>query len=219
MAAKIVVTGFEPWSHGIENPTLQVLDQLHAANDIDGELTLVRLPVESDRITEITSRTLDEAKPDLWISLGLAAGLSVIAVERIAANVMDFPVPDNVGVQHGGEPVFSDGPAAHMATLPVKLIAEKLREDGIPAKISNSPSTYLCNQMMYTVLHLIEKKNMKTRAGFIHVPAHPRLAALQQYPLVEMPSMSVDLMARAVKNAIRISLGADQDSQEPAFNY
>lgn len=219
MTARIVVTGFEPWSHGIENPTLQVLDQLHAANDIDGELTLVRLPVESDRLADITSKTLDEVKPDLWISLGLAAGLSVIAVERIAANVMDFPVPDNVGVQHGGEPVFSDGPAAHMATLPVKLIAEQLREGGIPVKISNSPSTYLCNQMMYTVLHLIAKKGMKTRAGFIHVPAHPRLAALQTYPLTEMPSMSVELMAAAVKNAIRISLDATEDSKTPVFSY
>lgn len=219
MTAKIVVTGFEPWSHGIENPTLQVLDQLHAANDIDGELTLVRLPVESDRLAGITSKTLDEVKPDLWISLGLAAGLSVIAVERIAANVMDFPVPDNVGVQHGGEPVFSDGPAAHMATLPVKLIAEQLREGGIPVKISNSPSTYLCNQMMYTVLHLIAKKGMQTRAGFIHVPAHPRLAALQTYPLTEMPSMSVELMAAAVKNAIRISLGTTEDSKTPVFSY
>ncbi|HTN97104.1 MAG TPA: hypothetical protein VL101_09005 [Nordella sp.] len=219
MTAKIVVTGFEPWSHGIENPTLQVLDQLHAANDIGGELTLVRLPVESDRLADITAKTLDEVKPDLWISLGLAAGLSVIAVERIAANVMDFPVPDNVGVQHGGEPVFSDGPAAHMATLPVKLIAEQLREGGIPAKISNSPSTYLCNQMMYTVLHLIAKKGMQTRAGFIHVPAHPRLAALQTYPLTEMPSMSVELMSAAVKNAIRISLGATEDSRTPVFSY
>lgn len=219
MTAKIVVTGFEPWEHGIENPTLQVLDHLHAANDIDGELTLVRLPVESDRIADITSKTLDEVKPDLWISLGLAAGLSVIAVERIAANVMDFPVPDNVGVQHGGEPVFTDGPAAHMATLPVKLITEQLREGGIPAKISNSPSTYLCNQMMYTVLHLIAKKGMKTRAGFIHVPAHPRLAALQRYPLTEMPSMSVELMAQAVKSAISISIRTTQDSRAPVFNY
>lgn len=219
MTAKIVVTGFEPWAHGAENPTLEVLAQLDGANDIEGDLTLVRLPVDSNKLAAITSETLDKVKPDLWFSLGLAPGLSVIAVERIAANVMDFPVPDNVGTQHGGAPVFADGPAAHLATLPVKLIAEELRKGGIPAKISNSPSTYLCNQMMYTVLHLIEKKGLKTRAGFIHVPAHPRLAAQQDYPLVEMPSMSVELMAAAVKNAIRISLGATKDSQAPAFNY
>ncbi len=219
MSVKIVVTGFEPWEHGAENPTLEVLKQLDGANDIGGDLTLVRLPVDSDRLADITSKTLDEVRPDLWISLGLAPGLAVVAIERIAANVMDFPVPDNVGTQYGGKPVFEDGPAAHMATLPVKLIAEQLRAGGIPAKISNSPSTYLCNQMMYTALYLIAKKRMKVRAGFIHVPAHPALAALQKYPLVEMPSMSIELMTAAVKNAIRISLSDTKDSPKPAFNY
>jgi len=207
-AARIVVTGFEPWDTHAENPTLEILDRLRLANDVEGDLTLIRLPVDSARIAGITSKTLDEVKPDLWISLGLAAGLAVIAIERIAANVMDFSVPDNAGTQHRGEPVFADGPAAHMATLPVKLIAEKLRDSGIPAKISDSASTYLCNQMMYTVLHLVAKKGMKTRAGFIHVPAHPRLAALRRHPLDEMPSMSVELMTDAVKNAIRLSLEA-----------
>ena len=89
MAAKIVVTGFEPWEHGAANPTLEVLKQLDSANDIGGDLTLVRLPVDSNRIGEITSRTLDEVRPDLWISLGLAPGLAVVAIERITANVMD----------------------------------------------------------------------------------------------------------------------------------
>jgi pyroglutamyl-peptidase len=219
MSAKIVVTGFEPWAHGAENPTLEVLSHLETANDVEGELTLVRLPVDSNKLADITSKTLDEVKPDLWFSLGLAPGLAVIAVERIAANVMDFPIPDNVGTQHGGEPVFADGPAAHMATVPVKLIAEHLRRNGIPTKISNSPSTYLCNQMMYTVLHLIAKKGMTTRAGFIHVPAHPRLAAMQDYPLVEMPSMSTELMAKAVKNAIGAALTSAKDSRAPSFNY
>jgi len=219
MAAKIVVTGFEPWAHGAENPTLDILDQLRAASDIGGDLTTVRLPVDSNRLAGITGEILDKIRPDLWISLGLAPGLSVIAVERIAANVMDFPVADNVGTQHGGRPVFEDGPAAHLATLPVKTIAKQLRESGVPTKVSNSPSTYLCNQMMYTVLHLIEKKGLSTRAGFIHVPAHPGFVARQSYPFVEMPSMSVELMTTAVKSAIRISLTVDHDLHEPAFNY
>lgn len=205
-SARIVVTGFEPWGPNAENPTLEILDLLKA-DDVEGDLTLLRLPVDSSKIAGIAAKTLEEVQPDLWISLGLAAGLAVVAVERIAANVMDFAIPDKAGNHHRGEAVFADGPAAHMATLPVELIVSHLRESGIPAKISNSASTYLCNQMMYTVLHLIAKKGMKTGAGFIHVPAHPRLAALQQYPLADMPSMSVELMAQAVRKAIRISLG------------
>jgi oligopeptide/dipeptide ABC transporter ATP-binding protein len=90
---------FEPFAHGSENPTLEVLAQLQRANDIEGDLTTIQLPVDSERISAITSENLDTLRPDLWISLGLAPGLAVIAVERIAANVMDFPIPDNVGVQ------------------------------------------------------------------------------------------------------------------------
>ena len=221
MTAKpsIVVTGFEAFAHGTENPTLDVLAQLRAANDINGELTTLALPVDSARLAQLVGSKLDELKPDVWISLGLAAGLAVVAVERIAANVMDFPIPDNVGVQHGGLPVFATGPAAHLATIPVKSIASALRAAGIPAKISNSPSTYLCNQMMYTVLHLVAAKGLPTRAGFIHVPAHPAYVARQIYPHVEMPSMSIDLMTAAIKTAISTTLAVEHDHGEPAFNY
>lgn len=216
---RIVITGFEPFAHGSENPTLSVLDQLKGANDIGGDLTTLPLPVDADALAGIVSAKLDELKPNLWISLGVSPGLSVIAVERLAANVMDFPIPDNVGKQYGGEPVFENAPPAYFATLPVKTIATTLRANGIPAKVSNSPSTYLCNQMMYTILHLISQKGMQTKAGFIHVPAHPGFVAQQEYPFVEMPSMSIELMTTAVKNAVRIALSTGADSREPGFNY
>ena len=216
---RIVITGFEPFAHGTENPTLEVLAQLRSTNDMPGDLTTIQLPVDSDKLAEIVAERLDSLKPDIWISLGVAPGLAVIAVERIAANVMDFPIPDNVGKQYGGEPVFAHGPAAQMATLPVKAIAAALRKSGIPAKVSNSPSTYLCNQMMYTVLQLIAEKGMKTRAGFIHVPAHPALVAQQVYPFVEMPSMSVEMMSDAVKRAVHTTLHTESDTLVPTFNY
>jgi pyroglutamyl-peptidase len=216
---KIVVTGFEPYAHGSENPTLEVLAQLRRSNDIEGELNTVQMPVDSGKLAEVTSAKLDELQPDIWISLGVAPGLAVVAVERIAANVMDFPIPDNVGIQYGGAHVFEGAPAGRFATLPVKSIASELRAAGIPAKVSNSPSTYLCNQMMYTVLHLVDEKNMATRAGFIHVPAHPSFVAKQDYPLVEMPSMSVELMTDAVKKAIRTAIAVERDHSEPTFNY
>ena len=216
---RIVITGFEPFAHGTENPTLEVLAQLRSTNDMPGDLTTIQLPVDSDKLAEIVAERLDSLKPDIWISLGVAPGLAVIAVERIAANVMDFPIPDNVGKQYGGEPVFAHGPAAQMATLPVKAIAAALRKSGIPAKVSNSPSTYLCNQMMYTVLQLIAEKGMKTRAGFIHVPAHPALVAQQVYPFVEMPSMSVEMMSDAVKRAVHTALHTESDPLVPTFNY
>ena len=219
MPPKIVVTGFEPWQHGAENPTLDVLDQLEKSNAIPGQLATIRLPVDTTKLADIVEEALEREAPDLWISLGLAPGHSVIAVERMAANVRDFPIADNGGHQPGGEPVFADGPAAYLSTLPVKAMTFALRAAGIPAKLSNSPSTYLCNQMMYTVLHLIDRKQMRTKAGFIHVPASPGFVAKQAYPFVEMPSMSVELMTMAVLESLSAIAKASSDIQEPTLNY
>ena len=219
MTPKIVVTGFEPWQHGTENPTLDVLDQLEESNAVPGELTTIRLPVDTTKLAAIVEEALDRVDPDVWISLGLATGHSVIAVERMAANVRDFPIPDNGGYQPGGDPVFADGPAAYLSTLPVKAITFALRAAGIPAKLSNSPSTYLCNQMMYTVLHLVERKRMPTKAGFIHVPATPSYVAKQAYPFVEMPSMSIELMTLGVLKSLAAIAAAPSDIQAPTFNY
>ncbi len=213
----IVVTGFEPWADADENPTLLVLDELRRTNDLPGTLTAVPLPVDSDGLGPRVEAVLDRVRPDLWISLGLAPGAAVVAVERIAANVRDFAVPDNLGRQYGGEPVAPDGPAAYLSTLPVKRITEALRESGVPARLSNSASTYLCNQVMYTVLHLIDRKGLPTRAGFLHVPAHPALAARQGRGRAEMPSMAVDLVARAVRVAAEVALGTMDDSRAPTW--
>ena len=215
---QIVVTGFEPWSQAAENPTLAILDGLERLRDLPGELTMLRLPVDTHRIAAMIEDTLDRVQPDLWISLGLAPGSSVMAVERIAANVRDFPVPDNAANQPCDEPVFADGPAGRMATIPIKAITRALRDAGVPAKISNSPSTFLCNQMMYSVLHLIDRRGSATRAGFIHVPASPAHVARQAYPFAEMPSMAVDLMTRGIAQAIRTSVATEHDHAEPAFN-
>jgi pyroglutamyl-peptidase len=219
MSPKIVVTGFEPWRHGTENPTLNILEQLEQSNAVPGELATIRLPVDTTKLPIIVEDALDRLAPDLWISLGLAPGHSVIAVERIAANVRDFPIPDNVGHQPGGDPVFDGGPAAYLSTLPVKAMTFALRAAGIPAKLSNSPSTYLCNQMMYTVLHLVDRKKMRTKAGFIHVPATPDFVAKQEYPFVEMPSMSVELMTKAVLASLRAIANTPTDVETPTFNY
>jgi pyroglutamyl-peptidase len=115
--------------------------------------------------------------------------------------------------------VFADGPAGYFATLPVKAMVAAIRAIGIPAKLSNSPSTYLCNQMMYTTLHLLQRKGLATRAGFIHVPASPGFVARQGYPFVEMPSMAIELMTQAVRQALRTAFETTEDIRAPAFNY
>lgn len=196
--AGIVVSGFGPWGAIDENPTLAVLALLRATPDLAGHLTTLDLPVDSARMTAMIADTLDAVRPALWIGLGLAFGSAVIAVERIAVNVMDFGECDSAGVRHGGEPAVRDGPAAYVATIPVKAVAARLRAAGIPAHVSNTAGTFLCNQMMYTLLHQAAARGGATRAGFLHVPAHPALVARQSGRAAEHPSMDVALMTAAV---------------------
>ena len=220
MAAKrVVLTGYEPWSHASENPTLALLDKARERNFADIELITLRVPVESERLGPLVDEALETHKPDIWISLGLFPGSPVVAVERTAANVMDFPVPDNLDVQPVDEPVYADGPFAYRSTLPIKAMVAAMNERGVPAKVSNTASTYLCNQIMYTALHLVQEKGMETRAGFIHVPCSPGYVAQAAYPEHEWPSMSLDLMDEAVDAAITTAASLDTDIAAPPKGY
>ena len=220
MAAKrVVLTGYEPWSHASENPTLALLERARARNFADIELITLPVPVESGAIAPLVEDALDTHRPDIWISLGLYPGSPVVAVERTAANVMDFPVPDNAAAQPVDEPVFADGPFAYRSTLPVKAIVAAMNERAVPAKVSNTASTYLCNQIMYTALHLVREKALATRAGFIHVPCSPGYVARAAYPEHEYPSMSLDLMDEAVDAAIATAVERESDIADPPKGY
>jgi pyroglutamyl-peptidase len=212
----VIVTGYEPWERASENPTLAILDRLESLNSFDANLLAIRFPVDTTKISAIVDKTLDEHPPDVWLSLGLAPGASVIAVERLAANVLHYPIPDNARNQPQEKPVFAGAPIAYAATIPVNAIAEAIRRRGIPVKISNSAGTYACNQLMYTALHMIHAKKLKSRGGFIHVPCTPDYVAKQNDAYREYPSMSLDLMVDAVKTAIDVSLRHDAQIGTPS---
>ena len=163
---------------------------------------------------------LEAHKPDIWISLGLFPGSPVVAVERTAANVMDFPVPDNLDAPAGGRARVRGRPvrlSVHAADSRAMVAA--MNERGVPAKVSNTASTYLCNQIMYTALHLVQEKGMETRAGFVHVPCSPGYVAQAAYPEHEWPSMSLDLMDEAVDAAITTAARQETDIAAPPKGY
>ena len=216
---RVVLTGYEPWAHASENPTIELLERTRKRNIADVELITLRVPVETEKIEPLVDEALDEYEPDVWISLGLYPGLAVVGVERTAANVRDFPVADNVDAKPHDEPVFADGPFAYQATLPIKAIVKEMTERKIPAKVSNSASTYLCNQIMYSTLHISRQKNLDTRVGFIHVPCSPAYVAAASYPEHEYPSMSIDLMELAVDAAITTATQRDADIKAPPKGY
>ena len=116
---------------------------------------------------------------------------------------MDSEKPDNEGYKAFDEPIFKDGPAAFFATIPIKQIIKSLRENKIPAMVSNSAGTFLCNALFYTASYTTWKNKMKTLVGFMHLPLLP-----EQVLDKAQPSLTEEQMIRAVKIALNESIKA-----------
>src|SRR5207248_1762399 len=147
---------------------------------------------------------LAETHPAADLHLGLAAERARVALERVAVNVMEYEQPDNAGWRARGEPCVPGGPAAYFATLPLEAIRQALTADGIPAYVSATAGTYLCNQTLYTTLHAVRSRSRAPRVGLIHVPLLPSMVAASG---LEQPSMDFPLMLRAVEIALGVIAG------------
>lgn len=196
---KCLVTAFEPFDKEPINPTMLMLERL--TKDLDGHEILKQvLPTTFGESAEIALARIAEVEPDVVLCLGQAGGRAAMTLERVAININDATIPDNAGAQPVDEPIVPDGPAAYFSTLPNKAIVKAMREAGIPAAISNSAGTYVCNQILYAVLHFIAENKLPTKAGFMHVPYLP----VQVAEKPSMPSMSLEDMVRALEVAIRV---------------
>jgi pyroglutamyl-peptidase len=192
----LLVTGFEPFGGLDANPSLDVAKALDGRAIGEAVVRGAVLPVHHAEAAARVARLLDETDPWAVVHLGLAGGRARIALERVAVNVMDYDTPDNAGYRAAGEPCAPDGPAAYFATLPLAAILAALLAEGIPAYVSNTAGTYLCNQTMYTTLHALARRGRAVPAGFIHLPLLPAMVAASG---LEQPSMDASLMVRAVE--------------------
>ncbi|MFA4661911.1 pyroglutamyl-peptidase I [Pyrococcus kukulkanii] len=197
---KVLVTGFEPFGNEKINPSWEAVKLL--PDEIEGATVVKKLlPVTFNGVRRILPELILKEKPDVVISTGLAGGRPTITVERVAINIMDSTMPDNEGYKPEDEPIFEDAPTAYFSTLPIKKIVKALRENGIPALVSNTAGTYVCNTAMFTALHTIAKHGLNAKAGFIHVP-YSHEQALDK----PRPSMALETIAKAIEIAIRVSL-------------
>lgn len=201
--AHVLITGFEPFGKMDMNPSARLAAMLDGT-DIQG--TAVRtavLPVDSRRLVHHLLPLLD-GEPAAVVLTGVAADRAAIALERVALNVMDFREPDNGGAAPVDEPVVPGGPAAYFSTLPLRLAAAELNDGGIPAYISNSAGTYLCNQAFYLTMHHLARSGRPVPAGFVHLPALPEQQAAMGH--VPGPSMSLSIMLEAVRHVASLAL-------------
>ncbi|MUV39031.1 Pyroglutamyl-peptidase I [Lentibacillus sp. JNUCC-1] len=172
---KLLLTGFEPFLDNPINPTMAIVKALDQTELNGYQIIGGILPVDFSKTGEEMLKLIEAHDPDAVISLGLAAGRTQLTPERIAINCNDGPV-DNTGHKPDGEKIIADGPDGYFSTLPIKDIVSACRENGLPAKISNTAGAYLCNHVMYQALHFFAQNNLDRPSGFIHLPASHELA-------------------------------------------
>ena len=165
----ILVTAFMPFGDDKLNPTELILSALPDRMG-DKQILKLLLPVEFEEAPRLAAMSLMRSRPSAVLMLGQAGGRAAVTPERVAINVMDARMPDNAGFEPHDVPVEQEGPAAYFSTLPIKKLVEELTAGGLPAAVSNSAGTYVCNAVMYGVLHAIAMRELDIPAGFIHVP-------------------------------------------------
>lgn len=196
---KVLISGFEPFGKMSINPTDELLLEAVCFEIDNVEISTILLPVNYDECAEKLINKMEEIQPDVVISCGLAAGRTAITPERIGINVKDTgsgdSYPDNNGKIPTDEMIDEEGPDGLFATLPIRLIERNLKELNIPAAVSNSAGTFICNNTLYAVLNHIRKNKLQIKAGFIHFPASTKMSARNP----SLPSLPQETMAKALK--------------------
>lgn len=202
MKKKILVTAFEPFAGRGRNPSLDVLSGLHSGPG-GRRLYKAKLPVSGQAVGPRITGLIRRVKPDIIISLGLAAGEAAVRVERFALNIQDYGIKDNAGRRPEGKKIKEDGPAAYFVTSdPVKLAAA-IRRAGVPAYVSNHAGAYVCNTLMYEALHAAAASGLKIKFAFIHLPLTTEMALREKPGKTIPPSLPLSLLVKAVEAAIK----------------
>ena len=204
----VLVTGFDAFCDEKVNPSWQVCERL--GREVAGlRIETCRVPCEFRRSIEVVVEAIERHRPAIVLCLGQAGGRAHLGVERVAINVDDARAADNAGARPIDEPIAANGPPAYFATVPIKAMVAAMRAAGVPAEVSNSAGTYVCNHLMYGVLHYLASRTRgpRVRAGFVHVP----YAEEQVLDKPAIAAMSVATMAKGVEAAVIAAHGHPED--------
>ena len=203
---KVLITGFDPFGGEKINPAWEAVRAL--PDNIDGiEVVKLQIPTVFKKSAKKLFENIDSVKPDVVICVGQAGGRYEFSVERVAINVDDGRIPDNDGYQPVDSPVFEDGENAYFSTLPIKAIVEEVKKAGIPAAVSNTAGTYVCNHIMYSLLYYLNKNNLNIKGGFIHVPFIPEQVVEKK----NTPYMELTRITKALEIAIKAIRDYEKD--------
>lgn len=198
---KILVTGFDPFGGEKINPALETIKRL-PDTILGAQIIKLEIPTVVGKSLAKITEAVEKENPDVVLSIGQAGGRSEITVERIGINIDDCRIPDNEGNQPIDEPVIKGGPAAYFVTVPIKAIVENIKAHNIPASISNTAGTFICNHVCYGVAHLAAQRTAAgkpMKSGFIHIPFLPEQVIGK--PALT-PSMSLETIVSGITHAL-----------------
>jgi pyroglutamyl-peptidase len=217
-AKTVLLTGFEPFSGETTNPSREIARWLDGSEIAGHQIVGSILPSVFRVCTVALKKLIRDIDPDLVVCLGQAGGRAGITPERVAINVDDARIPDNAGQQPVDQPIVPHGPTAYWSKLPIKAIVATLYQRGVPASVSQTAGTFVCNHLFYVLMHelAISVPSAPSRArkgGFIHVPFLPEQAERQRARTGgrRPPSLRFETMLQAVEIAVRVSLSTCRD--------
>lgn len=193
---KILLTAFDPFGGEKVNPASIAAAKVSAPAGT--ELFRLEVPTVFGRSIRAAAEKIRELRPDAVICVGQAGGRSAVTPERVAINLMDASIPDNEGNQPVDEPVIPGGENALFSTLPVKAITKAIQKAGVPAQLSNTAGTFVCNQLLYGVLYVCKEEKIPAKACFIHLPYLPE--QVREKP--DVPSLPLEKMVAALNAAV-----------------
>jgi len=216
--AHVLLTGFEPFDRDSINPSWEAVSALDGWRfEFPGggavQVHARRMPCVFGAALQALDEAIDELQPQLVLAIGQAGGRSEITPERVAINVDDGRICDNAGCQPIDLPVVEGAPAAYFSTLPIKAMVREMRAAGIPAAVSNSAGTFVCNHLFFGLMHRIATRpaGPGLRGGFIHIPLLPEQASRLPGGL---PSLSLETVVQALRIAVRTAMQVREDLRE-----
>ena len=168
----ILLTGFDPFGGSAHNPSWLIAQALHGQRIAGHQVVAAQLPTVFGQSLQRLQSLLQEHQPSVTLCLGLAGGRAALSIERIGININDARIPDNRGAQPIDTPVQAGGPAAYFASLPIKAMLRAVQRAGVPCEVSQTAGTFVCNHVLYGLMHLLAQgaAPLGARGGFVHVP-------------------------------------------------
>lgn len=194
---KILVTAFDPFGGESINPALEAVKCLPSKIE-EADIVIQEVPTVFGKSALVLEEAIKEQEPDVVLCIGQAGGRYDLTPERVAINQDDARIPDNEGNQPIDLLIQGDGQPAYFSTLPIKAMVESIRKAGLPASVSNSAGTFVCNHLMYQSLYLADKRFPNIQAGFMHIP----FMTEQVVSKPNMPAMSLENIVKGIEAAI-----------------